>query len=324
MDNLKLFVHGKAIEICTSTREGLPFVATPYMEVLIKGCLAEAQSRYPITICHLVVMANHIHILAVVQAPQAVPEFMRHFKTELAHSLNRLLGRTGNLFEEGYFSAPILSPEKFLDRMLYLYSNPAKDNCVDSISQYPGINSYRSLLGGSSSERCKRIPRDAIPPLPLKNLSLHEQQRFAEELLDAEDAEEHVLSYEPWAWLSCYSEMRDPNFQTILTNFLSTLFEREKELAAERKTQPMGPDKLRRQDPRKAFKPQREGVRTICLSHCPEQRKKFVQWFKTEQAAARHVFQKWKQGDFSQLPPPGFFAPGGAFLASLLAFALPV
>ena len=41
----------------------------------------------------LLTQATHIHMILVVRNPDHVSSFIRHFKTESAHMLNRILGR---------------------------------------------------------------------------------------------------------------------------------------------------------------------------------------------------------------------------------------
>ncbi len=76
--NPKLFLNKQTYELCFRTEEGLPLVAAPYMKRLLLGYLAAAQTLYPITICHCVFMANHVHLIVVVDNPENVPRFCEY------------------------------------------------------------------------------------------------------------------------------------------------------------------------------------------------------------------------------------------------------
>ena len=63
------------------------------MNLLIEGILAKASNDYEIEVNHSIFMANHFHIIVTVINPDDVKEFFRYVKGEIAHVVNRLLGR---------------------------------------------------------------------------------------------------------------------------------------------------------------------------------------------------------------------------------------
>ena len=91
--NNKVFINRTVVSITTRIQEGLPFVATPFMCLLLQSYLAGAQERYPVKIVAFMVMGNHLHMLLVVENPEDVSHFMEYFKRETAIARNRLLGR---------------------------------------------------------------------------------------------------------------------------------------------------------------------------------------------------------------------------------------
>jgi len=314
-ENPKLFINNVPVEICTSVQLGLPFVHTLYMELLLKGILAAAQALFPITICHLVIMANHIHILIVVRNPQDVPRFMDYFKSETAHALNRLMGTTGQSFwVSGYDSPPIISANKFLERMEYLYLNPVEASLVPSISKYRGINSYKALLNGGSVESYKKLSRTEFSQLPYGKLSEIYKAELAQSFLEAK-GETNELKIEPWAWLSCYDESKEWNLEKVKERFLARLDEAENKIAR-KNPQILKPERL--EDIRAPYRSKRRGKKSICLSDCPKQRSTMIAQFKQLVKLARTSYQLRKQGVHNALPPPGFFLPGGALLANMV------
>jgi REP element-mobilizing transposase RayT len=316
----KCFIKGTPIEICTSVQTGLPFVVAAYMEVLIQGALANAQRLYPLIICHLMVMRNHIHLLAVVKNPTDVKGFMDSFKTELAHSINTLLGNTGiSFWKSGYDSPVVLSPEKFIERMLYLYLNPVEANLVSTSKQYPGISTLDILLKGKQEhiERCKKVSRDAVPELSREPHSIKEQHKFAQLLRDSR-GQTHELKIEPWAWLECFNLPATYwNKKVLLQEFKQKLRAEEERLSRQRQTPVAGAEMLMLQDPREEYRSKRGGKRMFCLSHCIEQRRVFILWFKEEAKKAREAFLRWRDGDLNSVPPPGFYFPGGVLFSNL-------
>lgn len=315
--NPKIFINRVPYEVCTSVQRGLPFVATRYMKVLLEGILAAAQSLYPVTVCGYVVMGNHLHFLLIVQDPEDLARFMGYFKTEVAHVLNRLLGRTGESFwEDGYDSVMILSPEKFLERMEYIYLNPAAAGLVRSIEEYPGLSTYGALRTEKQVKSCKKVSRDAVEELPEGYLSKRTREALAERFLEGPGLE-YELKVEPWAWLDCYTSSRAWDVDETREAFEARLKDRERELAKERASV-LGANALESQEIRKEYRSERDGKRMLCMSHCPEQRRTVIQYLKVQIAEARESYRRRKRGEHGVLPPPGFFLPGGALLANLV------
>jgi hypothetical protein len=66
-------------------------------------------------ICHLLVEATHLHIIKVVHNPDDIQKFMRHFKTDSADFLNKILGRKRRtVWQNGYDSPRVLSFAEFV------------------------------------------------------------------------------------------------------------------------------------------------------------------------------------------------------------------
>lgn len=317
--NHKVLVHSIPYELCTSVQSGLPFVATAYMRFLLAGVLAAAQALYPVTVCHFVVMGNHIHFIIIVQNPEDVVHFMRYFKTEVAHIMNRLLGTTGQSFwVDGYDSVMILSPEKLLERMEYIYLNPVSAGLVRSIEDYPGLNTFPCLASEKVTIQGKKISRDSVEELPHGYLNKRKRAELARQFAEGPGVECELV-IEPWAWLKSFSYSREWDIEEVRARFLSRLKEREEKT---RKEHVLGAQALEEQDIRKPYKSEREGQKMLCMSHCPEQRKTVIDFLKTQIGYAREAYQRRKRGEKSALPPPGFFLPGGALLANLLPAVL--
>jgi REP element-mobilizing transposase RayT len=315
-DSPKLFINKIPVEICSSVQTGLPFVATLYMELILKSILATAQTMFPVTICHFIIMANHIHLLLVVKDPADVPKFMNYFKTESAHALNRLMGTTGQSFWiDGYDSPSILSADKFLERMLYLYLNPVEASIVPESSLYKGISTYNALERDQVTEKYKRIPRSIFKELPLGRLSKSFKASLAQSFLDIMGID-YELKVEPWAWLGCFEESMNWDVEKVRKDFLTTLKNEERNIARQ-KDRFLGNAILESRDIRHPYRSKREGKKMICLTSCSEQRSKMIAVFKELTRLARRAYQLRKLGDYRAVPPPGFFLPGGALLANI-------
>lgn len=314
-NNPKCFIHGTVIEVTFRTEEGLPLVPTDYMRLILLGIITRAQSLFPVTICHFVVMSNHIHMILVVQDPAAVKDFVGAVKRESAHAVNHLLGRRKHtIWCDGYDSAVILDPEKVVERIVYIYTNPQKANLEETIDRYPNLTTWDAFLKGGLEQTVRRIPRCCIPKLPKTTLSAYEQKRFSAKLLDR-SMSGGVLLIEPDAWLDCFAETRDADPTRYKQEIVAKIRAEERRLAQARTQPVLGAITLRTQTIDVPFIPKKYGLRMVCLSTLKELRIAFLSWFKKQCSDAADAALRWKNGEALAMPPPGFFLPGG-FLRS--------
>ena len=182
-NNGKLFIHNTLVEICFRLEDSLYFTSTPYMKEIFISCLATAQTMYKLQICHFVLMANHLHMLVVVEDTTSVSNVVGYLKKETAHAINRLLGRKRHtVWNADYDSPTILDYDTAISRIVYLYTNPQKANLVDKIEHYPNCNSWEAFQNNGCVINTKRIPRDAYTKLPRGTLSLKQQIDFTNAL----------------------------------------------------------------------------------------------------------------------------------------------
>ena len=310
-NNRKCFFRGSLVELCFRTEEGLPFIATPYMLLIVQSILARAQSLYPLTICHAVLMDNHAHLLARIENPQVVKDFVAYFKRETAHSINRFLGREKRtVWGDGYDSPTILDAAKAIERIVYIYTNPQRAHLVKSIEEYPNFSTWESFQQGGSSNRIKRIMRSTIPKLPKRSLSIAAQEKLAM-ALEKEGLEEYELVIEPDAWMLCFSELDEADPRRINQEIESRVKHTEQELSKHRQVPIKGTHALKLESLRVVYAPTKRTRRMICLASNRDHRNSFIFWFKALSAIATEAYQRWKDGDYLAELPPGMFWPGG-------------
>lgn len=286
---------------------------------IVWGILAEAHSRYKIRVCHLLFMANHLHMIAVIDDPEDVSAFMRYVKSEISHAVNRLLGRMKKtIWSEGYDSPLLLTPDRVIHYIKYIYLNPVKASLVDSIEDYPGVSTWEMFTSGRDVVSWSRVPRVEIRRLSTATLSVSEQKALVKrwELLDGE-AKSFVL--EPWAWLECFPGLnRETIFKKILDEIkLSEQSYREKRFKEKRRI--IGATALRRQSMTKEHVPHSRGRRMIVLCEDVGLRRRFISFYRLTCSSAREAYRSWRRGDLRPKIPPGLFPPKLPVLCSALS-----
>lgn len=267
---------------------------------------------HPLKICHFSVQATHVHIIAVVENPDDVPRFLRYFKTESAHMLNRILGRRKRtIWCAGYDSPIVLTPVRALTAIAYIYSNPAKDNLVDSIDEFPGLSSWHMFRSGEHSRWWKRLRRPAFKQLAPDSYNLRGYTKEADRLLK-EKSKSFEFVLKPNAWLEAF-KISDPEEQKRLNDRIAirvkTLEERAKEKRSHHNKSVIGKDRLRNQSLDLYYRPSRTGRRMCCLTEDRATRIAFISFIKSLYDKARAVAARWKLGDFSVPFPPGLYPP---------------
>lgn len=318
---MKYHPHGSVLFCTFSIEEGLLLLSNPLCLAIIKSCLAAAQALYPVTICHLVTEATHVHLILVVDNPDHVASFIRHFKTESAHMLNRILGRRKRtIWCDGYDSPIVLTPLRALVAIAYMYSNPAKDNLESSIDSYPGFTTWEMFRSQSHSHTWKRPRRFHFQPLEPQQHSLIGYTDEAHRLLSQTD-EELPFTIHPDAWMTAFG-IKDPLHQQQinhrLLNRVRLLEQRAEQKRQKENSVIIGAKRLQAQKLSLSFRPKRSGRRMWCLSEKRSLRVAFIRFFRALMTTARSIREKWRTGDTSLRYPPGLYPSSMPKLANVL------
>lgn len=60
------------VPLTSRVEQGLPFIRTPLMERILWSAFAVAQNLHPVKIISLVMMGNHVHLIALVEDPEYI------------------------------------------------------------------------------------------------------------------------------------------------------------------------------------------------------------------------------------------------------------
>ncbi len=83
-----------------------------------------------------VIMPDHFHWLAVLQSG-TVSQLMQRVKSRSALAVNRYLGRTGRIWQSGYYDHALRKEEDLRQVARYLVANPLRSGLVERIGDYP-------------------------------------------------------------------------------------------------------------------------------------------------------------------------------------------
>lgn len=302
-------------ELILRAREGLPFPALSLLEWLIKSSLSRSQRDNKVIICHYVWMANHAHILLVAQDPQDCIFFIQEVQKKITDALKRLLGLTRlNLWEGRPNLAEILDLGAAIQKIGYIYSNPAKASLVDSINSFPGVSTWKEFnsspeaLNALTKEDVPRLRLNILKKLPTRSLT-GKQDRYITQRFKDHCGESQELTIQPNAWMKAFGIIEPSDvFDTNLR--IKTCIKLHEQHAREKRTfNVCGPEYLRREPIMKSHTASQPGRKIFVISSCKELRISFIEKLRIFIDECKECYRQWKSGNFSVLWPPGAFRP---------------
>ena len=316
MRNRRLYIHNTVVSITSRTERNLPFTTCKLINEAIWGILARARHLYDFSVCHFVFMPNHFHMLGVVNATQDASSFIGYIKQETSAMINRICGvRQNTVWSDSFDSVPVFTPDKVIDRIKYIYNNPAKAHLVRSINDYPGVTSWGMFRSGINKGRYVWLKRSEF--FEIKNLhALSEsvQSRIVAKIA-GDEPEYHTFELEPNAWMDCFPEFNNINRETFNQNLIKEILSEEREIKHDNGV--IGREGLKTQPINKEFKSKKYGKKMLCMSSNIELRKKYIALFKSVSKQAYEAYQLIKQGICKVVFPPGTIMPGGKILQEL-------
>ena len=84
-----------------------------------------------------VIMPNHVHLLAEFFAGSLLSEVVKSWKSFSAHEANRILGRSGQFWQEEYFDRFVRDAVHFENARRYIRENPVEASLVKHAEDWP-------------------------------------------------------------------------------------------------------------------------------------------------------------------------------------------
>lgn len=314
----KVYIRHQTYFITFRAEAGIPFPATALMTRILEGILCKAQSMYPVeVVCHKF-MGNHVHMVITVNDPELVDNFIQYVKRESAHAVNRLIGRRKRtIWCAGYDSPLILDLEKLFNIITYIYTNAAESGLSDTINEYPGLSSWKMFLDGEYELRKKRLKRDELPLIGIKNISLSRQHELVKELED-KGLEENTFVLSPYAFMKSFKT--DLSESEIKSEIISRVEQRELEIRNQRTKPVYRKEKLMSAAINLDYVPEKFGKKMICHGTDKGIRAAYINWFKNLCEKAAAIYRDSKNKIAEMILPPGIFSPGGYLTANILFF----
>ena len=120
--------------VCRTNNQTFRFDKRPITRIVFKA-LAETHEKYNLLIHHVVLMANHYHIIATA-TEENLSAAMQYLNSRVAVRFNKHTGRSGHLWGDRYKSCIIDTDEYYLACVRYVYRNPKRAGAVTQVEEY--------------------------------------------------------------------------------------------------------------------------------------------------------------------------------------------
>ena len=204
-------------------------------------------------------------MLAVIKNPHHTSPFIGYIKQETSSMINRICGvRQNTVWTNGFDVALILTPDKAIDRIKYIYKNPAKAHLVKSISDYPGVTSWNMFKSGINETKHVWLKRCEFYQIDnLHSLSESIQSKIITRMAGDEPVY-HTFTLEPDAWMDCFPEFASIDRKAFNQNLIKEIVAEEREIQHEHGV--IGSAGLKTQPVNKEFKSKKYGKKIFCMS----------------------------------------------------------
>jgi hypothetical protein len=310
-------------EIVSRTKAHQPFPPTELSNEILAGILGRALGALRIILCHFVFMANHDHHLALSEDGEGLSNFYRDIKKHMTDAVKVLASLEQlNMWQDrsNVMHIPLL--RDILRKILYIYANPVVAGLVDSIDDYPGLNSWKAFLECAPRiDACVRVRAryyrkqalEKLPALPEDGvLSAAEDLQRVEQLRGLKKAVEpaEVVVY-PFAWLALFNITEPEQIQRIRDTIVRLVRRKEARLREQRARsgqRVMGAERLKRAQYMGEMIPKKHH-RQVSVS-CSDRvlRVKLIDFRKRLQEECKVLYRRARKGEVV-LWPDGVFIP---------------
>lgn len=307
-----------AYELCFRAKDTLPLVAYRIIDLIIKHALARAQRDSKVYLCHDIWNGSHSHQIVFTQDADQCKKFYMEVQKKITDCLKRLFGLESLSIWEGRPAViKIGDLDEGIKRISYLYANPAQDNLVQSIEEFPGYSSFpefMSALNGEKTIECsEEVLRLRLPTFPVLRTSAPSPSNESGviKLLERRNHEFQTLVRHPNMWMQAF-KVREKDISIVNQRILLQIRRREQIAKMLRNVSGkglIGISALRRQSILKAHKPKKKERKIFIVCSSREVRLAFITEFNLFCRRCEECYREWLNGNFHIDWPPGAFKP---------------
>ncbi len=157
------------VHVTLKVAKGLPSLRRKDLFTVIQACLVRGKERFGFRVVQFSVQGNHLHLLCEARDRVALSRGIKGLSVRLAKGLNKLLGRSGQLFPERYHARILRTPTEVHRVLRYLLLNTRRhaaqqgrqldSSLLDHRSSAFHFDGWRGLVALPASGRAPPVAR---------------------------------------------------------------------------------------------------------------------------------------------------------------------
>ena len=322
----RYFIPFRTYEVTSRTRRHMPFAPTVTTNMILTGIIARILRFLKLDLCHFVLMGNHDHSIVVPHSGIDLSNFYKQSKKRRTDAVKAMMRIPQlNMWEDRSNVMRIPFIHDVSDRIAYIYANPAAADLVDTIADYPGLNSWQAFLeceprvDAEVVYKVRYYHQAALPPIPEGGvLSAEDDDKCVAHLMKQTAFKEEYLRIRPFAFLKKFgitnpatiAKFRDVVVEKVMVLEAGHRARRE----AEGRTV-LGAEALQRMPFMSEMIPKKHGRKVSLYVSDPKVRKQLLRQQKrirTDLELLQDAIKKGKKKGNEVQWPHGFFRPGVA------------
>ena len=119
------FLFSERVQTWLDAGHGSCVLRSPQVAEIVQAAMAHFQGvRYDLD--ERVVMPNHVHVLVIPRRGHLLERILQSWKSFTAHEVNKLVGRSGQLWQHESYDHLVRSEKQLLALRLYIRENPQR------------------------------------------------------------------------------------------------------------------------------------------------------------------------------------------------------
>ena len=123
---------------------------SPTLDRRVIGVVAHAAEKYGVVVHGINTMSNHYALIVTVPDAATMAAFMCLVNQQISIEVGHLYGWKGPMWQGRYHAIVIADEASEVERLRYMLSNCVKENLVERVRDWPGVQCDGALLGGGS------------------------------------------------------------------------------------------------------------------------------------------------------------------------------
>ncbi|HSL83226.1 MAG TPA: transposase [Thermoanaerobaculia bacterium] len=293
---LRFLPDGALVEITCRTVQGrLLLRPSPHLNELVLGVLGRAQARYGMVLHAFVVLSNHLHLLLSPGSPRQLARFMAFVGANVAKEAGRLHDWKGPFWARRY-QAIVVSDEEpaQVGRLFYILRHGVKEHLVARPQDWPGAHAVTALLEGS----------------PLTGLWIDRtlEHRLRRKCGEPDPRSWRSIESVVLSPLPCWRDLPRDAYRARVAELVAEV-EAEGTRLAEEKGEPLGRDRVQRQQPHERPMSSKHSPAPFVHAACRAVRLAFLEAYRLFVVAFRGAADRLRAGDRFAVFPDGAFPP---------------